>query len=161
MRKVLQHHDDILTLNERSSLQLHHLVFTNRAVIIFNDRIAHYRGVIMGAMASQITNVNIVFSTVYSGAYHRKHQLKLSVTGLCEGNSQMASNTENVSIWWHHHVTICHIHIYNIYKYIYVRMRYNFLWMISMAWHSPAIYQHTTVTINICRPDIQTSIPLY
>ena len=36
---------------------------------------------------------------------------KLHVTGLCEGNSlvtgefpiQMASNTENVSIWWHHH----------------------------------------------------------
>ena len=36
---------------------------------------------------------------------------KLPVTGLCAGNSpetgefptQMASNTENVSIWWHHH----------------------------------------------------------
>ena len=36
---------------------------------------------------------------------------KLRVTGLCEGNSpvtgefpaQRASNTENVSIWWHHH----------------------------------------------------------
>ena len=37
---------------------------------------------------------------------------KLRVTGLCEGNSpvtgefpaQMASNAENVSIWWRHHV---------------------------------------------------------
>ena len=36
---------------------------------------------------------------------------QLCVTGLCEGNSpvtsefpaQMASNAENVSIWWHHH----------------------------------------------------------
>ena len=36
---------------------------------------------------------------------------KLCVTGLCEGNSpgtgefrvQMASNAENVSIWWRHH----------------------------------------------------------
>ena len=38
---------------------------------------------------------------------------KLRVTGLCEGNSpgtgefptQMASNAENVSIWWRHHDT--------------------------------------------------------
>ena len=39
---------------------------------------------------------------------------KLRVTGLCEGNSpvtgefpaQMASNAENVSIWWRHHVIL-------------------------------------------------------
>ena len=38
---------------------------------------------------------------------------KLRVTGLCVGNSpmtgefpaQMASNAENISIWWRHHVT--------------------------------------------------------
>ena len=43
---------------------------------------------------------------------HRsKKTSKLRVTGLCAGNSsktgefpaQMASNAENVSIWWHHH----------------------------------------------------------
>ena len=28
---------------------------------------------------------------------------QLRVTGPCEGNSQMASNAENVSIWWRHH----------------------------------------------------------
>ena len=41
-----------------------------------------------------------------------KKTSKLRVTGLCEGNSpmtgafppQMASNAENVSIWWRHHV---------------------------------------------------------
>ena len=41
-----------------------------------------------------------------------KKTLKLPVTGLCEGNSlaigefptQRASNVENVSIWWSHHV---------------------------------------------------------
>ena len=41
-----------------------------------------------------------------------KKKSKLRVTGLCAGNSpvtgelpaQMASNAENVSIWWHHHV---------------------------------------------------------
>ena len=64
----------------------------------------------MGAMVSQITSFTIVYSTVYSGADQRK-TTKLRVTGLCEGNSpgtgefpaQMASNAENVSIWWRHH----------------------------------------------------------
>ena len=44
-----------------------------------------------------------------------KQTSKLRVTGLCAGNSpgtgefsaQMASNAENVSIWWRHHVCIC------------------------------------------------------
>ena len=43
-----------------------------------------------------------------------KKTSKLRVTGLCAGNSpetgefsaQMASNAENVSIWWRHHVRI-------------------------------------------------------
>ena len=65
----------------------------------------------MGAMvSSQITSLTIVYSTVYSGA--DKKTSKLCVTGLCAGNSpvtgefpaQKASNAENVSIWWRHHV---------------------------------------------------------
>ena len=64
----------------------------------------------MGAMASQITSLTVVYSTVYLGADQSQHQ-KLRVTGLCVGNSpvpgefpaQMASNAENVSIWWRHH----------------------------------------------------------
>ena len=50
-----------------------------------------------------------------------KKTSKLRVTGLCAGNSpetgefpaQMASNAENVSIWWRHHVlnTFVHIHV--------------------------------------------------
>ena len=28
---------------------------------------------------------------------------KLRVTGFCEGNSPVAGNVENVSIWWRHH----------------------------------------------------------
>ena len=35
---------------------------------------SHYRNVIMGTMASQIINLTIVYSTVYSGADHREHQ---------------------------------------------------------------------------------------
>ena len=34
----------------------------------------HYNDVIMGGMASQITSLTIVYSTVYSGADQRKHQ---------------------------------------------------------------------------------------
>ena len=34
----------------------------------------HYNDVMMGAMASQITSLTIVYSTVYSGADQRKHQ---------------------------------------------------------------------------------------
>ena len=37
-----------------------------------------------------------------------KKKWKLRVTGLCEGTgefpAQRASNAENVSIWWRHHV---------------------------------------------------------
>ena len=57
----------------------------------------HYGDVIMGAMASQITSVTIVYSTVYSDADEKTS--KCRVTGLCAGNLP-ASNAENVSIWW-------------------------------------------------------------
>ena len=39
----------------------------------------HYSDVIMGAMASQITGVSIVYSTVCSGADQRKHQSSASL----------------------------------------------------------------------------------
>ena len=41
--------------------------------------VPHYRDVIMNTMASQITNLEIVYSTVYSGAYQRKHQSSASL----------------------------------------------------------------------------------
>ena len=48
-----------------------------------------------------------------------KKTSKLRVTGLCAWNSpvtgefpaQMASNTENVSIWWRHHVACWYIYV--------------------------------------------------
>ena len=68
----------------------------------------------MTAMASQITGVTIVYSTVCSG--HIKEDIKkmFRVTGPCEANSPMtgeipahrASNAENVCIWWRHHVYV-------------------------------------------------------
>ena len=69
----------------------------------------------MGPIASQITSLTMVYSTVYSGAYQRKQQSFASlaivrgihrwpVTG--EFPAQMASNAENVSIWLRHHVLL-------------------------------------------------------
>ena len=76
-----------------------------------------YCGFIKGAMASHITSLTIVYSTVCSGG--SKKTSKLPVTGLCAGNSlvtgefpaQMVSNAENASSWWLHHVSLwvcCH-----------------------------------------------------
>ena len=42
-------------------------------VSVAMSRRPHYDDVIMGAMASQITSLTIVYSTVYSDAYQRKH----------------------------------------------------------------------------------------
>ena len=64
----------------------------------------------MSAMASQITAASMVYSTICSGADQRKHQSSASlafVRGILRGavnSPQRASNAENVSIWWRHHV---------------------------------------------------------
>ena len=68
----------------------------------------------MGAMASQITSLTIVYSIVYSGGDHRKHQSSASlafVRGIhrwpvnSPHKGPVTSNAENVSIWWRHHVS--------------------------------------------------------
>ena len=46
----------------------------------------HYYDVIMTTIASQITSLTVVYSTVYSEGRSKK-TLKLRVTGLCVGNS--------------------------------------------------------------------------
>ena len=73
-------------------------------------RSPHYNDVIMTMIASQITSLAVVYSSVYSGTDFKKKS-KLPVTGLCAGNlpgtgdfpAQMACNAENVSIWLRHH----------------------------------------------------------
>ena len=67
----------------------------------------------MGAIATQITSLTIVFSTLYSDADRRKHQSSASLAciagnspGTGEFPAQMASNAESVSIWWRHHVLV-------------------------------------------------------
>ena len=87
--------------------------------VIINYLINHYSDVIMGTMASQTISPTIVYSTVYSGADQRKHQSSAPlafVRGIhrwpanspvtCEFPAQRASNAENISIWWRHHVNM-------------------------------------------------------
>ena len=64
----------------------------------------------MNTMGSQIISLTIVYSTVYSGSDQSKHQSSASLAfvwgippGTGEFPAQMASNAENVSIWWRHH----------------------------------------------------------
>ena len=72
----------------------------------------HYSDVIMSMMASWITSLTHDWLPKRLFGRTSKKTSKLHVTGLCEGNSpvtsefpvQRASNAENVSIWWHHHV---------------------------------------------------------
>ena len=87
----------------------HFGILRRKANTCFRGVFTHHGDVILGERASQITSLTIVYSTVNSDADQRKHK-KLGVTGLCAGNSpgtgdfpaQMASNAENVSIWWRH-----------------------------------------------------------
>ena len=69
--------------------------------------------VIMSTMASQINGVSIVYSTVCSGVDQRKHQSPASLTfvrgihrrSVNSRHTERASDSENVPIWWHHHVS--------------------------------------------------------
>ena len=56
-------------------------IYNNVNLVIF-----HLNDVIMGAIASQITSLTIVHSTVYSDADQRKHQSSV-LLAICAGNS--------------------------------------------------------------------------
>ena len=74
----------------------------------------HNSDVIMGALASQITSLTVVYSIVYSDVDQRKHQIPASlafVRGIHrtrEFPAQIASYAENVSIWWRQHAGNLH-----------------------------------------------------
>ena len=104
-------------MQEYARFATHTLVHTRALCSTVNDSLAskrtcfgwksmcHYNDVIMSAMASQITSLAIVYSTVYSGADQRKYHSSSSlafVRGIHRWpvNSQRASNTENISNWW-------------------------------------------------------------
>ena len=101
----------------------------------------HYNDVIMGTIAPQITSLAIVYSTVYSE--RSKKTSKLRVTGICAGNSpvpdecpaQMASNAENVSIWWRHHVML-ELKVTHVSKRVLVNNHTDY-WGVMGMWHYP------------------------
>ena len=95
-------------------------------------KITHYCDVIMGAMASLITSLTIVYSIVYWGAEQRniKAPRPWLLCGEFTGENggfpaQMAINAEYVSIWWRHHagsVSIWRSHLTRI-RILITRMR--------------------------------------
>ena len=70
---------DGLTPNRHQTITLitTHSVSIRPVGTYFND--IHYNDVIMGAIASQITSLTIVYSSVYSGADQRKYQSSASL----------------------------------------------------------------------------------
>ena len=76
---------------------------------IGNHRL-HYSDVMMDAMASQITSLTIVYSTVHSGTDQRKHQSSASIA-FVRGIHRWRVNSPHkgpvtrkiFSIWWRHH----------------------------------------------------------
>ena len=71
----------------------------------------HYNDIIMRAVASQITSVSIVYSTIGSGTNERKHQRSASLAFIREIHRWPVNSPhvrpvtrKNVSIWWRHHV---------------------------------------------------------
>ena len=66
-------------LTSMSSSGFHSRVMFTWILRISIPKLYHYDDVIMGAMASQITSLMNVYSTVYSGADQRKHQSSASL----------------------------------------------------------------------------------
>ena len=84
------------------------LVMTYIALLVLNH--LHYDDVIMGVMASQMTSLTIVYSTVYSGADQRKHQSSTSLAfvwgihwGPVNSPHKWPVTRNFFSIWWRHH----------------------------------------------------------
>ena len=95
---------------------------------------------------------------------HRSTKIsKLRVTGLCAGNSpeagefpaQMASNAENVSIWWRHHGSSVIILKSKIYKNFFsvVSLAKILYWLhiwLSRQWRRSALNPYSMIKLNSC-----------
>ena len=98
-------------------------------------------------MASQITSLTIVYSTVYSDADQRKHQSSASLA-FVRGMQRWLVNsphkwpvtrTENVSIWWRHHGTLPKQEAWHIYGIIPISINVsvrNIILKSATRWHS-------------------------
>ena len=130
-----------------------------RALLCFV--VAHYNDVIMGAMASEITSLTIVYSTVYSSLDQRKHQSSASLAFL-RGIHRWPVNSphkwpvkrkmfpfDDVIMWYHSILPMCFtvssltlmqscnpIADEDIYIYIYIPIR---------NWYNPGETQHNKI----------------
>ena len=73
-------------------------------LVVQSGSYPYYSGVIIGAIASQITSLTIVYSAVYSGT-DKKHQSFGHWPLWGELSGDRWSNAENVSICWRHGAT--------------------------------------------------------
>ena len=65
----------------------------------------HYSGVILSAMASPITGVSIVYSTVCTGPYQRKQHKRPVTRIMCEFDDVIMSTTKDLCITF----TLCRV----------------------------------------------------
>ena len=92
------------------NLVIHRMVRDKQTPAIWK---IHYNDVIMGTIASRITSLRIVYSTVYSDAEQRKYQSSASlafVWGIHRApmNSSHKWPVTGKMIWWRHHVCFNH-----------------------------------------------------
>ena len=62
--------------------------------------VVHYNGIIMGAMASQITSLTIVYSAVYPAADQRKHQSSASLAFVRETHRSPVNAPHQWPVMW-------------------------------------------------------------
>ena len=97
----------------------------------------HYSDVIMTTMASQITSLMVVYSTVYSDADQRKHQSSALLAFVWGSHrDRWIPRTKgqlrgNVSIWWHHHGYVSMLRVYS-------------LCLFKCLWDCSDVYKFTT-----------------
>ena len=106
-------------------------------------------------MASQITGVSSVCSTVGSHADQRKHQIALrhwplwgETTGYFP--AQRASNAENVSIWWGHHVSGSHMFGTDAWRVKGTGHRHTSKWQMSalLSWNSGCLCRNPRMFVT-------------
>ena len=78
-RKMFPFNDVIMTYNSAILRSINWMLQTPMPCIFHIALISHYSDVIKGAMASHITSVSIVYSTVCSGGNQRNHQSSVSL----------------------------------------------------------------------------------
>ena len=78
-----------------STLQIRGLILGKFEMVVIFNRVIYYDDVIMSAIASQITSLTIVYSTVNSDADERKHQSSASLAFVRGIHRRPVNSTHN------------------------------------------------------------------